>query len=79
MSSKIRLSNDEAFVELWHNGHVIQFVQHGRLHENVAFLEDHLRKHAGQEEELVVDKRILDKMQAADANFQRMAFGAEWR
>lgn len=75
----IHLSNDERFIEGWHNGAIIITapVANGQFWNAIATVRDHLRKWSGQEPTLSAG--LAARTKAADANLQRMAFAEHLR
>lgn len=77
--NNICLSADGCHVELWNNGNRIRTCAlQGSLHNAVADLRDYIRAWGGDDSPNI-DRELQAKLDASDATFQRMAFGAEWR
>lgn len=77
----VRLSDCGRFVHAWTGGAIAYTTalsgNIGGLHEAVAKASDYIRKWSGDEP--IIERPLKAKMQAADVNLLRMAFGEEYR
>ncbi len=70
----IDLSQDERFVECWHNGSVIHRLSTvGRLHKTVGEARDYLFKWSGQEP--ILSKTLKGRLDAIDQALIQLAYG----
>ncbi len=72
----IELSQDERFVECWHNGVVIRHIPtKGHLHDTVSEAREYLRKWTG--EEPILSKNLKRRLDAIDSLITKLAYGKD--